>query len=106
MNSVNKYKHELLLLILFIAFLLLITLSSSDPLIDLIFKLALIADVVAFFTTLLALWRNKWRGALAKVAQKAFVRVAGAFMRVLEAVGARKKKSKYPLGRNSGHLQR
>ena len=91
MNGVNKYKHELLLLILFIAFLLLITLSSSDPLIDLIFKLALIADVVAFFATLLALWRNKWRGALAKVAQKAFVRVAGAFMRVLEAVGARKK---------------
>ena len=49
MNGVNKYKYELLLFILFIAFLLLITLSSSDPLVDLIFKLALIADVVAFF---------------------------------------------------------
>jgi hypothetical protein len=91
MNGAGKYKLELLLLILVIAFLLLITLSSSDPLVDLIFKLALIADVVAFFYTLLALWRSKWRGAVAKVAQKAFVRMARAFMRVLEAVGARKK---------------
>lgn len=91
MNSANKYKYELLLLILFISFLFLITLSSSDPLVDLIFKLALIGDVVAFFYTLLALWRNKWRSAVAKVAQKAFVKVASAFMRVLEAVGAKRK---------------
>lgn len=89
--NISKYKLELLLLLLFVAFLLLITLSSPNPLIDLIFKLSLIADVVAFFYTLLALWRNKWRGAVVRTAQKAFVRVAKAFMRVLEAVGARRK---------------
>lgn len=89
--NISKYKLELLLLLLFVAFLLLITLSSPNPLIDLIFKLSLIADVVAFFYTMLALWRNKWRGAVVRTAQKAFVRVAKAFMRVLEAVGARRK---------------
>lgn len=89
--NISKYKLELLLLLLFVAFLLLITLSSPNPLIDLIFKLSLVADVVAFFYTLLALWRNKWRGAVVRTAQKAFVRVAKAFMRVLEAVGARRK---------------
>lgn len=92
MQGFKKYKYELLELIYVIALLLLITLSSDDPLLDLIYKLALIADIVLIISTLLRLWSTKWKHALAKVARKVFVRAAEAFMRVLEALNLRSKK--------------
>lgn len=98
MQGFKKYKYEILELIYIIALLLLITLSSEDPLIDLIFKLALVADVVLIISTLLRLWSTKWKHAVAKVARKVFVKAAEAFMRVLEALNLRSKKKNILMG--------
>ena len=88
----HKYKNEIILLILIVALFFFVTLSSNNPLIDLIRILLIIADAVLIFTTLMRIWHEKWKPALSKVARKAFVRVAKFFIRVAETLNLRSKK--------------
>ena len=92
MNGVNKYKYEIRLLVLVIALIFLLNLTFPDPLVDLIQKLLIIGNVVLIISTLLKIWREKWKPAVAKVARKAFVRVAKFFIRVAETLNLRSKK--------------
>lgn len=92
MNGVNKYKYEIRLVVLIIALILLLNLNFTDPLIDLIQKLIIIGDAVLIVRTLLQIWHEKWKPAVAKVARKAFVRVAKFFIRVAETLNLRSKK--------------
>ena len=92
MNGVNKYKYEIRLVVLIIALILLLNLNFTDPLIDLIQKLIIIGDAVLIARTLLQIWHEKWKPAVAKVARKAFVRVAKFFIRVAETLNLRSKK--------------
>ena len=92
MNGMNKYKYEIRLLLLVIALFILISLSFPDPLTDLIQKLLIIGDAVLILGTLLRIWHEKWKPAVAKVARKAFVRVAKFFIRVAETLNLRSRK--------------
>lgn len=98
MDGFKKYKLELLLVGYIAALPMLIVYSSSDPLVDLILKLALIADAVMIISTLLRLWSTKWRHALGKVARKVFIRAAEAFMRLLETLNIKSRRKTILMG--------
>ena len=98
MNNFGKFKYEIILLVLFLAFWAILPLSSSDPTLNLIYKLLLIADFAAFFSTLLRLWREKWSRRVANITRKAFVKVAKFFIRVAETLNLRSKSKNFLSG--------
>ena len=77
-----KYKYETAMLLLIVGLMLMLTLSPRDPLISLIHKLLIIADIVLMFSTLRKLWQHKWRKFVAKKAHDVIVRVVEFFLRV------------------------
>lgn len=77
-----RYKFELLILLLVVALLFMLTQSPRDPLVSLIHKLLIIADVLLILGTLRRLWREKWRKFVAKKAHEVILRVVEFFIRV------------------------
>lgn len=79
-----RYRFELLILLLVVALLFMLTQSPRDPLISLIHKLLIIADILLILGTLRSLWREKWRKFVAKKAHEVIVRVVEFFLSVTE----------------------
>lgn len=78
----HRYKYEIFIFLLVVGLMFMLTQSPKDPLISLIHKLLIIADIVLILSNLGKLWRHKWRKFIAKRMHGVIVRVAEFFLRL------------------------
>lgn len=94
-----RYFSEILILLLIVALLFMLTQSPRDPLISLIHKILIIADILLILGTLRKLWREKWRKAVAKKAHEVIVRVIELVLRVSERFNITGRRKNVILGK-------